>query len=239
MSETLDDPSVDNPAVCLRPGRFVDSDSPQIKAYARRAAGDTGDDAEKARRLYLAVRDDLRYDPYLVDDRADAYTASATLARGSGFCVTKAAVLAAAARAEGIPARLGFADVRNHLTSPRLEKMMGTDVFAYHGYTDLYLRGKWVKATPAFNLSLCEKAKILPLEFDGENDSIYHPFDAEGRRHMEYVRYRGVFLDIPFERMMRCFDELYGMKAARAMTEAASGDGRDFESEVAAPSQAG
>ena len=90
MSEDLRDPSADDPAACLRPGRFVDSDSPEITAYARRVVGDAGDDAEKARRLYLAVRDDLRYDPYLVDHRAEAYTASATLARGSGFCVTKA-----------------------------------------------------------------------------------------------------------------------------------------------------
>ena len=223
--------AVDDPAACLRPTRFIDSDSPEVVAYARRAAGDAGDEKGKARRLYLAVRDDLRYDPFLVDTRPEGYTASRTLARGSGFCVTKAAVLAAVARAEGIPARLGFADVRNHLTSPRLRKLMGTDVFVYHGYTELHLGGKWVKATPAFNLSLCQKAKILSLEFDGENDSIYHPFDAEGRRHMEYLQDRGVHLDIPFEDMMRCFVEHYPMTTEDIV---AARRGPDFESEVTA-----
>ena len=225
------DPAVDDLATCRAPSYFVDSDSPEIVAYARRVAGDASDDQEKARRLYLAVRDDLRYDPFLVNSEPAGYTASHTLARGSGFCTTKAAVLAAAARAEGIPARLGFADVRNHLTSPRLRKRMGTDVFAYHGYTELHLGGRWVKATPAFNLSLCKRANILPLEFDGENDSIYHPFDTEGRRHMEYLKYRGVYLDIPFEEMMRCFVELYPLAAALAPVKH---DGRDFENEVIA-----
>ncbi len=228
---TANDPLANDLAACLQPTRFVDSDSPEIIAYARRVAGD-GDDLEKARRLYLAVRDDLRYDPFLVGSDPAGYTASRTLARGSGFCTTKAAVLAAAARAEGIPARLGFADVKNHLTSPRLRKQMGTDVFAYHGYTELHLGDKWVKATPAFNLSLCRRANILPLEFDGEHDSIYHPFDPEGRRHMEYLRYRGVYLDVPFEDMMRTFAELYPMAAARAA--AAPRVGQDSDNEVGA-----
>ncbi len=231
MSTTIAGASIDDLTACLQPTRFVDSGSPEIVAYARRVAGDAADDLEKARRLYLAVRDDLRYDPFLFGADPEGYTASRTLARRSGFCVTKAALLAAVARAEGIPARLGFADVRNHLTSPRLKQMMGTDVFAYHGYTELHLGGQWLKATPAFNFSLCRKAKILPLEFDGENDSIYHPFDVEGRRHMEYLRYRGVHLDVPFEDMMRCFAELYPMTAAK-MAAARRGD--DFETEVAA-----
>jgi len=230
LSEPTTRPPIDDPAACLRPGPFIDSDSPVVTAYARRAAGDAGDEIEAARRLYLAVRDDLRYDPYRLGHRPEQFTASHTLAQGFGFCVTKAVVLAAVARAEGIPARLGFADVRNHLTSPKLMKVMGTDVFAYHGYTELYLAGQWVKATPAFNLSLCEKAKILPLEFDGESDSIYHPFDAEGRRHMEYLRYRGAYLDVPFEEMMRCFAETYDLTPARMAL--VSGEGGDFEREV-------
>ena len=180
------------------------------------------------------MRDDLRYDPYRIDPRPEAHRASAVLARRYGHCIDKAVVLAAAARAMGIPARLGFADVRNHLTSPRMRERMGdVDIFAYHGYAELYLRGKWVKATPAFNLSLCRKVGILPLEFDGENDSIYHPFDAAGRRHMEYVRHRGVYLDVPYEEMMSCFAELYGL----GLTDAADAGGREFESEVRVPEE--
>lgn len=234
MSDTvpIKDPAAADPAACLRPGRFVDSDAEEVVAFAERAASGADDDAEAARRLYLAVRDGLRYDPYRLGAEPDDFRASRTLGRGYGFCVTKAAVLAAAARARGIPARLGFADVKNHLTSPRLLEAMGTDVFSYHGYTELYLGGRWVKATPAFNDSLCRKARIRPLEFDGEHDSIYHPFDLEGRRHMEYLRYRGVYLDIPLEEMAADWAKLYGADTVARWSRATDGDGGDFERDV-------
>ena len=117
--------------------------------------------------------------------------------------------IAAAARVAGIPARVGFADVKNHLTSPRLAETMGSDIFIYHGYTDLWLDGRWVKATPAFNLALCERFRVLPLEFDGREDSIFHPFDADQRRHMEYLRERGSFADVPVDEIQRAFREAY------------------------------
>jgi transglutaminase-like putative cysteine protease len=107
--------------------------------------------------------------------------ASSVLAAGHGWCVTKAALLAAACRAAGIPARPGFADVRNHLSTERMRQTMTTDVFAWHGYTDIWLDGAWRKATPAFNVELCERFGLLPLEFDGQADSIYHPFDPRGQ----------------------------------------------------------
>src|SRR3546814_6199153 len=96
--------------------------------------------------------------------------ASVVISRGYVFCVNKAILLAALARAEGIPARLGLADVKNHLATARLRAHMGTDVFFYHGFAELWLDGKWVKATPAFNIELCEKFRVLPLEFDGETE---------------------------------------------------------------------
>ncbi len=130
------------------------------------------------------------------------------LETGRGFCVSKALLLAAVARALNIPSRIGLADVKNHLATPRLRELMGTDIFFYHGYTELLLDGRWVKATPAFNIELCEKFRVLPLEFDGEQDSIFHPFDADQRRHMEYVADRGQFSDLPYA------DWLQGMKQA-------------------------
>ena len=87
--------------------------------------------------------------------------------------------------------------------------MMETDLFAFHGYTELWVDGRWLKATPAFNLSLCEKAGIKPLEFDGSADSIFHEFDNSGRRHMEYVRDRGAYADVPREEMLSVFQALY------------------------------
>ena len=188
---------------------FVDSDSPEVEAFAGRTIGDAVSDIDKAVRLYYAIRDGIRYNPYAMSPDPAAFKASAVAKAESSFCVPKAIFLAAAARAAGIPSRLGFADVRNHLASAELLERMGTDVFVFHGYTEFHLEGKWVKATPAFNLSLCRRFGVLPLEFDGKSDSIFHPFDAGGRRHMEYVRDRGTYADFPFEEMIRVFRETY------------------------------
>jgi len=196
-------------AECLSPREYIDSDHPAIVAFARDVVGDSEDRIEQAVRLYYAVRDRIRYDPYNTPLVPHAYKASTCLLQGYGYCVTKAALMAAAARAIGIPARVGFADVRNHMTTKRLSEMMGTDVFYYHGYTDLWLDGKWVKATPAFNKELTEKFRLKSLEFDGREDSIYHPFDLQGQKHMEYLRYRGAFVDVPFATIREAFRKLY------------------------------
>jgi transglutaminase-like putative cysteine protease len=195
--------------IYLHPTWFIDSDSPSVAEFARSTVGDAGTDVEKAVKLYYAVRDSVRYDPYAIVPDPAAFRASAVLAAKAGFCVQKAILMAAVTRAVGIPARLGYADVRNHLTTKRLRELMGTDVFVYHGYTELYLDGKWVKATPVFNRSLCERFKVKPLEFDGKSDSIFHPFDAEGRRHMEYLRDHGHFDDFPFDKMAAAFRQAY------------------------------
>ena len=159
--------------------------------------------------LYYAVRDLIRYNPFQNFMLDDAYRASACVLRGEHWCVPKAALLAACARVVGIPARVGYADVKNHLTTPQLTQKMGTDLFVFHGYTEFLLEGKWVKATPAFNLALCEKFRVKPLEFDGREDSLFHPFDEDNRRHMEYVAERGAFEDVPAETLKRVFEETY------------------------------
>ncbi|HUP08982.1 MAG TPA: transglutaminase-like domain-containing protein [Caldimonas sp.] len=216
----------------LEPGLCVDSTHPRVAAHARAVAGDASEAREVAVRLYYAVRDGVRYDPYRVDTSTAGLSASVTLEKGYGFCITKAVLLAALLRARGVPARLGFADVRNHLTSARLRKTMGTDLFAYHGYTDVWLDGGWVKATPAFNIELCTKAGILPLEWDGRADSVFHPFDAAGRRHMEYLRDRGVHADVPRAAILAAWAEVYPADA----NWAGAGVQADFATEVERPS---
>lgn len=188
---------------------MVESDNPQVAAYAQKHVKDAADEKSAAVRLYYAVRDDIRYDPYAIDISVEGLRAGKTLATGRGWCVAKAILLAACCRSQGIPARLGFADVRNHLSTERMREQMKTDVFYWHGYTSIYLAGKWLKATPAFNIELCEKFKIRPLEFDGTKDSIYHPFDLNGNRHMEYLNYRGEYADVPVEAIMETFTREY------------------------------
>jgi transglutaminase-like putative cysteine protease len=209
-------------AACLEPAEFVDSAAPNIVAFAREVCEGAADPITGAVRLYYAVRDGIVYTPYVDFTTPETFRASACLARGSGFCVAKAALLAAAARAAGIPARVGFADVRNHLTTPRLRELMGSDLFVYHGYTELYLEGKWVKATPAFDRRLCEKFGVRPLEFDGREDSLFHPHDVSGRRHMEYVRDRGPALDVPVGEILETFNRCYPNLTAGAPAPSAT-----------------
>ena len=211
----------------LAAGATVDADHPAVVDFARRSAG-AGDVRQQAVALYYAVRDGFRYDPYAIDLSVEGLRASTVLEKQHGWCVTKAALLAAACRALGIPARLGFADVRNHLSTARLRETLKTDVFYWHGYTAILIDGQWVKATPAFNIELTERFRLKPLDFNGREDSIYHPFDLDGRAHMEYLRFRGEFAEIPVIEMREDFARLYP-----AMAQVGTAD---FDADVAAES---
>ena len=214
----------------LQATEFLDFQHPEVAAFAESVVGLAKDPLDKAVALYYAVRDRIRYDPYDLRYSREAMQASSVLARGAGYCVAKAVLLAAVARQQGIPCRLGFADVTNHLSTKRLRDKMGTDLFVFHGYAEMWLEQRWVKATPAFNLSLCEKFAVLPLEFDGRSDSIFHPFDAKGRKHMEYVRERGTFADLPFDLMFSVYAATY----PRFFEHFGEGDKGDFAAEAAA-----
>ncbi len=182
---------------------YLDADTPSVRDFASRSAAGADTDRDRAIRLYYAVRDGIRYNPYRFTMKRTEYRASFTLSLGEGFCVQKAILLAAAARSLGVPCRLGFANVVNHLSTQRLRDLLKTDLFVFHGYVLFRLDGRWVKATPAFDAALCERFSIRPLEFDGTADSIFHPLDRAGRKHMEYVRDYGAFDDFPFETMVR------------------------------------
>jgi len=194
---------------CLKPTRFIDSNAPAVIAFAKQAVGDAASDIDRAVSLFYAVREEIRYDPYDVDLTPGGFKASAVLARGVGFCIPKAIVLTALARVVSIPSRLGFADVRNHLTTERLKSIMKTDIFTYHGFTELFLDGRWIKATPTFNLSLCKRFGVKPLDFDGRHDALFHEFDRNGNRHMEYVKYHGSFIDLPYDTIRNAFKTTY------------------------------
>ena len=192
----------------LSTARYIDSANPGVLAFSEKNAKGSSE-RERAISLYYAVRDQIRYNPFLDFSNPEVFRASAVLRAGEGFCIGKASLLAACARAADIEARVGFADVKNHLTTPRLAETMGSDLFIYHGYTDLRIDGKWVKATPAFNLALCTRFRVKPLEFDGRADSIFHPFDEDERRHMEYLRDRGVYADVPVDEIQSAFRAAY------------------------------
>jgi len=194
----------------LRPTWFLDSESPEVREFAERNAAGADGPCARAVALFYAVRDGIRYDPYTFSIDRHCYRSSWATGLERSFCVPKAVLLASAGRALGIPSRLGFADVRNHLATPKLLERLGSDLFVFHGYAEFYLDSRWVKATPAFDKALCERFDVPPLEFDGARDALFQPFDNRGRRHMEYVRDRGTHADLPFDEMLRALREAYG-----------------------------
>lgn len=210
----------------LRPTYFMDHEHPAVREFVARAVENETDPVKKAVKLYYAVRDGIRYDPYRFHMRPENFQASYTVSMGAAFCVPKSILLGAAARAAGIPAKLGFIDVRNHLCTERLRQLMGSDVFIWHGYATLHLGGRWVKATPAFNIEMCRRFGVLPLDFDGMSDAMMHPYNARNERHMEYLKDRGVYADFPYQNFV---DDLH--RHYPRFVHAAEVEFEDFESE--------
>lgn len=186
-----------------------DFEHPELVSYAASLVGDERNPLEIAKRLYLGVRDDIRYNPYRFDSAPEAFSASDCLTKGESYCIPKAVLLGAMCRLYGIPARLGLADVQNHLASPQFLDYLKTNIFVMHGYTDIYLNGRWVKATPAFDKNLCKLMNVQPLEFNGYDDSIFHEFDNDGAKHMEYLRDHGTFEDVPVDFIVNSIVEAY------------------------------
>ncbi len=205
----------------LRPTWFIDSDSPAVKEWAAEVTAAAASPNEQAVSLYADVRDRIRYDPYNLTGDPQAYRASTILGSSSNWCVPKAVLLAAGARAVGIPSRLGFADVLNHLTSDKLKASMESDLFVRHGFTELHLDNRWVRVTPTFNRELCDRFGLLPLEFDGHTDALFHPFDRAGHKHMEYVRYYPTASDLPLDEILADLRAAYGDSIAGRNDDAA------------------
>lgn len=193
----------------LRPTWYLDADHPDVRAFAGTATAGASTPAEAASALFVAVRDHVRYDPYALDLRPEAMRASAALARDRNWCVPKATLLAAACRAADVPARIGLADVRNHLSTARLRELMGTDVFVCHGYTEIGIGRRWYKVTPVFDRQLCDRFGVAPLVFDGTTDALLHPYDGAGRRHMEYLTDHGTFDELPLDWIVRSLQQAY------------------------------
>jgi hypothetical protein len=189
---------------------LLDSDHPAVRRFSQAVVGSAESPRERAVRLFYAVRDRIRYDPFTCSSRRADYRASAIAGTVRNWCVPKAVLLAAAARAAGIPAAVGLADVTNHLNTEKLRRALGdSDLFVDHGYAALWLDGRWVKAAAVFNRELCDRFGVRPTEFDGEQDALLQEHDASQRRHMQYLRDDGLYHDLPFDTVMDDFRRHY------------------------------
>jgi len=186
---------------------FIDSDSEKVRQKSRELIAGQNDPVECAKRLFYFVRDSIVYTIYGPKDSPEQFRASETLARGDGYCVQKAVLLVALARALGVPARLGFAIIRNHIMPPKLFEIMKTNLFPWHGYAQLFLNGKWITATPAFDKEMCDANHILPVEFDGSADARFHRYNRDGVLHIEYLKDRGPFDNLPLDHIWQAMRE--------------------------------
>ncbi len=220
---------------------FLDHDSDEVREFVRSVLTSAElTPHERAIELYYAVRDRVRYEVYGADLSRDGLRASQVVRAGTGMCIHKSVLYAAALRSVGIASRLVLTDVRNHLASDRLKTLLGGDVFHYHCLTSVHLADKWVKATPTFNKMLCRLYGISPLEFDGTGDSVHHPFDLKGRKYMEFLHDHGEFDDLPYDLIINglrgAHPQLF-TETSRFVAGSLTGDARPAHLRGSAPQQ--
>ncbi|MFX1278044.1 MAG: transglutaminase family protein [Promethearchaeota archaeon] len=195
----------------LQPTEFFDFDKPLVKQKALEITDGLETEKEKAIALFYWVRDEIKYNmlTYIPSIKAN-FKASVTLRRHNGFCVSKSILLSSFARAVGIPARIHLVDLINHKISQKVINFMQTNVMHYHGYSELFINGKWIKLTPSFDQGTAVKGRFLPMcEFDGECDAVFPEYDNEGNRFGEYILDRGIHSDLPLEEIAKIFEEKY------------------------------
>jgi transglutaminase-like putative cysteine protease len=197
--------------IYLLPTFFVDCTQPDIVRFVKNTIGNEIDKTKNAIKLYNAVRDGWKYNPYNIDLKHIALKASSLFNREnkSGYCIEKACLYVAFLRAANIPARFCFFDVKNHIGVEKLVTLLKTDVLVFHACVEVYLNEKWVKATPAFNKELCTVFNVSPVEFNGENDSVFQQYDEKGEVFMEYLKEYGTFHDVPHDMFVMLLKQNY------------------------------
>ena len=200
-------------SIYLQPNEFFDFNKKSVMNKAIEITNGLESQKEKAIALFYWVRDEIKYNMALFVPKVKNYfMASKTIHRREGFCVSKSILLSTLARAVGIPARIHLCDLINHLVSQKVIDYMGHNIMYYHGYSEFYLDNKWVKLTPSFDQQTAIRGGFLPMvEFDGENDAVFPPYDANGNKFGEYVGDRGVHADLPLDEIDKLFQEKYKM----------------------------
>lgn len=112
-----------------QPNSYLQSDNPKIRQIAEQAVGDADDPLEKARRMERWVFENLTNKNFGV-----AFASAAAVAESmEGDCTEHAVLLAAMARAQGLPARVAVGFVY----APSVGKFGG------HMWTEIFINGHW------------------------------------------------------------------------------------------------
>jgi len=160
----------------VRPTELCDSEGEAIKRKAQEFAGDASTPAEAALGIFHFVRDEILF------GLGKFETASETLRKWTGFCVTKTNLQVALLRAAGIPARYHQAvlakDVLKGIIPGWVHRMAPAKIW-YHPWCECYLSGKWVACETLFDKALysaaCRKSilsleQIPTIDWDGSSD---------------------------------------------------------------------
>jgi hypothetical protein len=134
------------PAAALAASPFVESDDPTLRAQARAIAGDATDPRIVARRLVDWVHTEVEKAPSVT-----VPSAREVLKSRRGDCNEHAVLLAALARAAGIPARIIAGAV------------YANDGFYYHAWNELWL-GAWVSADAVFDQLPADATHVKLIE---------------------------------------------------------------------------
>lgn len=197
---------------CLRETDYYNYSHPVVQDFL--ATVDRSQSADLSKKalaidLYRRVRDGWQYSAYHFYTLLEDMCASSVMQRKRGHCLDKAVILITCYRAVGLPARLHLAKVANHIAVERLVELFGSAELTPHGYVEVFLDGKWVACTPAFNKQLCKMLKVDVLEFDGETDSVFQAFNSKGDQFMEYLDDYGSFEDFPRDFILNNLEEHY------------------------------
>jgi len=188
---------------------FFDYNTEEIQNQITDLKSGSLSDTEKAVACYLNVRDGWRYNAYNLYFKKEKWKASVIAKEKEAHCIDKSTLLITFLRALGIPARIHLAKVKNHIAVEKLMEKLGTNELSPHGMVDVFLNEKWVKASPAFNATLCEKCNVAPLDFDGKNDSVFQEYNRDGKEFMEYQEIYGEYEDVPLEKIKEIFNAHY------------------------------
>ena len=188
----------------------IEAHHPSIQAKARELAGDAASACEQARRLFRYVRDEIPYNLFMISMHPDDFRASFVLDAGKGYCVQKAVLLCALARAAGIPTRLALARIRNHRVPPKIQARLGRNEFPGHGYNQFFLDGRWVSAAATFDAPLCDRVGVPVVQFDGVNDAMLPAQALDGGAYIEYLERYGHFADLPLDFITARTSKIWG-----------------------------